>query len=32
MVHWRLKLPMVILVALAVASAIGKFGGIGFHW
>ena len=33
MVHWRLKLPMVALVALAIASVLGKNPhGIGFFW
>jgi hypothetical protein len=32
MVHWRLKLPTIVLVALAIASAVGKIGPYGFHW
>jgi hypothetical protein len=32
MVHWRIKLPTVVLVALVIASAVAKGGGIGFSW
>jgi hypothetical protein len=32
MVHWRLKLPAILLLALTVASAIGKVSPTGFHW
>jgi hypothetical protein len=32
MLHWRFKLSTVILVALAIAAAIGKGHGIGFSW
>jgi len=31
MVHWRIKLPAIVLVAFALASLLGK-GGIGFSW
>jgi len=32
MLHWSHKLPAVLLVALTVASAFGRFCGAGFFW
>jgi hypothetical protein len=32
MIHWRLKLPMILLVAVAIASAVGKASPLGFFW
>jgi hypothetical protein len=32
MLHWHSKLPAIVLVALVLASALGKGHGIGFFW
>jgi len=32
MLHWRYKLPAVVVVALVIASAFGKVPPIGFFW
>jgi len=32
MLHWRLKLPMVVGVAIVVASVVGRFACGGFFW
>jgi hypothetical protein len=32
MLHWSNKLPAIVLVALAVASAAGKCSPLGFFW
>jgi len=32
MAHWRLKLPTILLVAVAIASTVGKVSPFGFHW
>jgi len=32
MLHWRYKLPMLVVTAVALASGLGKAAALGFFW